>query len=122
MGHNIGRPIVVWHKQERERKGGILVRIAEGERVHASPKGFPVWPNFVIMKRELLFLLRSSGVNFINVLRAAFTCTDPKSAKKTVKSSSFFALSGSSIVKAALRMLVKLTPVLRESFSVHFFY
>ena len=29
------------------------------------------------------------GVNFTNVLRAAFICTDPNSAKKTVKSSSF---------------------------------
>ncbi len=25
------------------------------------------------------------GVNFINVLRTAFTCADPESAKKTVK-------------------------------------
>ena len=30
------------------------------------------------------------GVNFTNVLQAAFICTDPNSAKKTVKSSSFF--------------------------------
>ena len=29
------------------------------------------------------------SVNFINVLRAAFTQADPESAKKTVKSSSF---------------------------------
>ena len=48
------------------------------------------------------------GVNFINVLRAAFTLADPKSAKKTVKSISFFALLGSASVKAACRTLVKL--------------
>ena len=30
-----------------------------------------------------------SGVNFTNILRAAFTHADPKSAKKTVKLSSF---------------------------------
>jgi len=51
-----------------------------------------------------------SGVNFINVLQAAFTLADPESAKKTVKSSSFFALSGSAGVKAARIMLMKLTP------------
>ena len=49
------------------------------------------------------------SVNFINVLQAAFTLADPKSAKKTVKSSSFFALSGSVSVKAARRTLMKLT-------------
>ena len=49
-------------------------------------------------------------VNFINVLRAAFTPADPKSAKKTVKLSSFFPLLGSAGVKASRRMLVKLTP------------
>ena len=30
-----------------------------------------------------------SGVNFTNILQAAFTPADPKSKKKTVKSSSF---------------------------------
>ena len=54
--------------------------------------------------------IQRSGFNFINVLQAAFTCTDPISAKKTVKSSSFFALSGSASVKAAHRTLMKLTP------------
>ena len=43
-----------------------------------------------------------------NILRA-----DPKSTKKTVKLSSFFALLGSLRVKAARRMLVKLTPDVR---------
>ena len=49
-------------------------------------------------------------VNFTNVLRAAFKRADPKSAKKTVNSSSFCALGISARVKAAHRMLVKLTP------------
>ena len=53
---------------------------------------------------------RRSGVNFTNVLRAAFALVDPKSAKKTVKLSSFFALLGSTSVKAARRTLVKLNP------------
>ena len=48
------------------------------------------------------------GVNFATILRAAFTRADPKSAKKTVKLSSFFALLGSAREKAAYKMLVKL--------------
>jgi len=43
-------------------------------------------------------------------LSAAFTHSDPKNAKKTVESPDFVALWGSVFVKAALNMLVKLTP------------
>ena len=50
------------------------------------------------------------GANFINILWAAFTLIGPKSAKKTVMSSSFIAPLGSAWVKAACRRLVKLTP------------
>ena len=50
------------------------------------------------------------GVNFTNVLWAAFTPADPKSAKKLLNLTVFFALLGSACVKAARRMLVKLTP------------
>jgi len=49
------------------------------------------------------------GVNFVNVLRAAFRRADSKSAKKTVKLSVFFALLGSAFEKAAQRTLMKLT-------------
>jgi len=45
------------------------------------------------------------GVIFINVLQAAFTHADPKSAKD-----SLFALFGPTRVKAARKMLMKLTP------------
>jgi len=55
-------------------------------------------------------------VNFINVLQAAFTPADPKSAKKTVKVTAFFALSGSARLKTASRMLMKLT---HELLKVH---
>jgi hypothetical protein len=51
-----------------------------------------------------------AGVNFINILHIAFKHADPKSAKKTVKFSVFFAILGSACAKAACRMLVKLTP------------
>ena len=60
---------------------------------------------------SLSSLKLSPGVNFTNnILRAVFTHADPKSAKKTVKLSRCFVLLGSSHVKAARRMLVKLTP------------
>jgi len=50
------------------------------------------------------------SVNFIKVLQAAFVSADPKSAKKTVKLSVYFAHLGSIFVKVAQRMLMKLTP------------
>jgi len=53
---------------------------------------------------------RQPGVDFTNILRAAFASADPKSAKKTVKLSVFFVLLGSACAKAAHRMLMKLTP------------
>jgi len=49
------------------------------------------------------------GLNVINILGAVFVHADPKSAKKTVKLSFFFVLLGSACVKAAHRMLMKLT-------------
>jgi len=50
------------------------------------------------------------GVNFINILWAAFVGADPQSAKKAVKLSVFFPLSGSASAKPARRMLMKLNP------------
>ena len=54
--------------------------------------------------------VQAPGVNFINVLRAAFAHTDPESAKNTVKLSIFFVLMGSAIVKTVNKTLVKLKP------------
>ena len=51
-----------------------------------------------------------SRVNFINVLRTAFTRVDPKSAKKIDNMTVFFARLGSVSIKAARKMSVKLTP------------
>jgi len=50
------------------------------------------------------------GVNFINILRKALACKDPKSAKKTDGLTVFFALLGSAHIKAFCKMLMKLTP------------
>ena len=55
----------------------------------------------------------AAGVNFTNILRAAFTHADPKSAKKTVKSSIFFVLSGSKRVKAAHKHIDEINPCCR---------
>jgi len=44
-----------------------------------------------------------------NVLRAAFTHVDPKSAKQLLNLTVFFALLGFALVKAAGTTLVKLT-------------
>ena len=51
------------------------------------------------------------GVNFINVLRAAFTRADPKKSKKTDHLTVLLVLSESAGIKAARahRMLMKLT-------------
>ena len=49
-------------------------------------------------------------VNFTNILWAAFTCADPKSAKKAAELDCFFVFLGSSRAKVARWMLVKLTP------------
>ena len=54
------------------------------------------------------------GVNITNVLRAAFTLKDPKSAKKLLNLTVFFALLGSASVKAARKMMVKLIPELQR--------
>ena len=51
-----------------------------------------------------------SGVNFINILRAAFMPADPKSAKKDSQVNQLFALLGSVSVKAAHRTLMILNP------------
>ncbi len=49
--------------------------------------------------------MESLDLNFINVLRTAFTLADPKSIKKEYQ---VFTLSGSTSVKAARQTLVKL--------------
>ena len=54
------------------------------------------------------------GVNFTNVLQVAFTPADTKRAKKLLDLTVFFALLGSGSVKAACRMLMKLTPGVKD--------
>ncbi len=51
------------------------------------------------------------GVNFTNILQAAFECADPKNVKKIDNLTIFFALLVSECAKAVCRMLMKLSPV-----------
>jgi len=51
----------------------------------------------------------TTGVNFTNILRAAFTLVGPKSAKRHCQLGCLFAHTGSAIVKAARRTLMKLS-------------
>jgi len=51
-----------------------------------------------------------AGVNFINVLRAAFRCADPKSAKRYFNQQCRFMLLGPMSVKSVHKMFIKLTP------------
>jgi len=60
-------------------------------------------PNFILGK----YLL---GLNFINVLRSAFTHVDPESVRIQSNPQYLFMLLGSTCAKAARRMLMKLTP------------
>jgi len=68
---------------------------------------------------DWIFTLLRSGLNFINILRTAFMCPDPKSVKKTVKLSIYCTLLGSTSVKAARKTLVKLTPGCVKAASKH---
>jgi len=54
--------------------------------------------------------VETSGVNFTNIIRAALMLADPKSAKKLLDLMIFFALLVSAQIKAAHKMLMKLTP------------
>ena len=63
---------------------------------------------------------RRQSVDFINVLSAAFTLADPKSAKKLLDLTVFFALLGYASVKSACRILMKLAPG-NVTISIFFF-
>jgi len=55
-------------------------------------------------------MIRIPGVNFTNILCAAFTLVGPKSAKRHCQLGCLFAHTGSARVKAARRTLMKLSP------------
>jgi len=80
----------------------------------------PTQPKPLPVQYRSRYLLKAengmeTGLNFINVLCAAFTSAYPISIKKTVKLSIFFTLLGSTNVKASRITLAKLTPDLSEN-------
>ncbi len=70
--------------------------------------------------RSIYVAFHPHGVKIINILRAVYMHTDPKSTKKTDSLTVFFALSGSVRVKAARKTLVKLTSEITRSIYVGF--
>ena len=62
----------------------------------------------VLLDLEMQFT--TSGVNFTNILQAAFMRADPKSAKKCSKIKQHFALLGSAGVKAARKHVDEIDP------------
>jgi len=62
-------------------------------------------------KLDLTTNKKRKCVNFTNVLQAAFTLVDPKSVKNKLCHQHLFTLSGSAIVKAVLRTLMKFSLV-----------
>jgi hypothetical protein len=63
-----------------------------------------------------------TGVNFINISRAAFTRIDPKSTKKTNNLTVFFVLFGSAFVKTSHKTLVKLTPAQSQKLAMLYYF
>jgi len=64
----------------------------------------------VTIKPLKILITTTSAVNFINVLRTAFTSVDPECAKRQSCQQCHLALLGPTIVKAAHKTLVKFTP------------
>jgi len=58
------------------------------------------------------------GLNFINVLRTAFTCAEPKRVKKAVKLSVILHFCALCVQKLRVNMLVKLTSGLTYSIAL----
>ena len=119
------------------RNSSELILLAFGYGKHWPAMGFELcipaqpctqkeWLKSTCPKAAHKTLMKSTpgvhfGVHFANIIRAAFTCADPKSAIKLLNLTVFFALSGSAGIKAAQRTLVKLTPEemwLRTRFEV----
>jgi hypothetical protein len=63
---------------------------------------------YIRRNRGILWI--TPGLNFINVLRTAFTHIDPESVRIQSNPQYLFMPSGSTSVKAVRRTLVKLTP------------
>ncbi len=92
----------------------ILVKMGLYKHIFGTvvpcPLNVDVHSFFISSKHEnqslfcVALLKYRSSVNFINILREAFACADPKSAKKTDSSTVFFVLLGS-----VCKMLVKST-------------
>jgi len=57
-----------------------------------------------------MLMILTPGINFINILRTAFTRTDPKCAKKTVKSAVSFGTFGTYGCKSCTENVDEIDP------------
>ena len=80
----------------------------ESPQLRVEERWFTVDTNLVCF--QLHCPTAGPGLNFINVLRTAFTLVDPKSIKKIDDLTVFYTLLGSTGVKAVHRTLMKSTP------------
>jgi len=89
----------IWRGSQRAWTFNPLLEASPVQQWHPRRSGVEKWAGNL------------SGVNFNNILRAAFTSADPRKRKKTNGLNAFFALLGSACVKALRKMLVKSTKV-----------
>jgi len=72
---------------------------------------YALWGSVSVKVVHKVLVKSTPGLNFINILRTAFTLVDPKSITKIQLSHKYlFTLLGSASVKAVRRTLMKLSP------------
>jgi len=76
--------------------------------------------NFV--QGSFITILRCPEVYFTNILRIAFTRTEPKSVKNTVKSSIFFCTFGICTSKSSVKNAGEIDPWNQETILVQIFF
>ena len=89
----------IWRSTHVERR---QLRALDGRHVQS-----------LVVEVVIQLKIQRSGVNFTNVLQAAFTRANPNRVKKTVKLSSLFALLGSAPIKPACKHVDEIDPKLQ---------
>ncbi len=115
-----------WIGQEeeglREHKQQFVSRLTREKKILKCKKDlFKQILNAFSFKRFLgnTVKFNTPGVNFINVLRAAFTLVAPQCIRTQSSYQYLFTLLGSTFVKAVRRMLMKLSPGMQLKRSDH---
>jgi len=93
-----------------------LIRIREMLCNITKSNHVKFWPHRLPLRGHPFF--KWPGVNFTNILRAAFTLIDPKRVKKIDNLTVFFTLLRSARVKAVCRTLMKLSSIEQPDFLI----